>query len=71
MNFNTSFNNALKRPILNADKPYIIIDKLNHNKVIKQYKSFKLAHKVKNRLDNEYGGYRYSVRSVATIQDYS
>ena len=71
MNFSTSFNNALNRPILNADKPYIIIDKLNHNKVIKQYKSFKLAHKVKNRLDNEYGGYRYSVRSVATIQDYS
>ena len=71
MNFSTSFNNALNRPILNADKPYIIIDKLNHNKVIKQYKSFKLAHKVKNRLDNEYGGYRYSVSSVATIQDYS
>ena len=71
MNFSTSFNNALNRPILNADKPYIIIDKLNHNKVIKQYKSFKLAHKVKNRLDNEYGGYRYSVRSVSTIQDYS
>ena len=71
MNFSTSFNNALNRPILHADKPYIIIDKLNHNKVIKQYKSFKLAHKVKNRLDNEYGGYRYSVRSVATIQDYS
>ena len=71
MNFSTSFNNALNRPILNADKPYIIIDKLNHNKVIKQYKSFKLAHKVKNRLDNEYGGYRYYVRFVATIQDYS
>ena len=71
MNFSKSFNNAFKKPILNADKPYIIIDKLNHNKVIKQYKSFKLAHKVKNRLDNEYGGYRYSVRSVSTIQDYS
>ena len=71
MNFNYSFNNALKRPILDADKPYLIIDKLNHNKVIKQYKSFKLAHKVKNKLDLEYGAYRYSVRSVATIQDYS
>ena len=71
MNFSHSFNNAFKKPILNADKPYIIIDKLNHNKVIKQYKSFKLAHKVKNKLDNEYGAYRYSVRSVATIQDYS
>ena len=71
MNFSQSFNNALNRPILNADKPYIIIDKLNDNKVIKQYKSFKLAHKVKNKLDNEYGGYRYSVRSVSTIQDYS
>ena len=71
MNFSQSFNNALNRPILNADKPYIIIDKLNDNKVIKQYKSFKTAHKVKNKLDNEYGGYRYSVRSVSTIQDYS
>ena len=56
---------------MDADKPYLIIDKLNHNKVIKQYKSFKLAHKVKNRLDNENGSYRYSVRSVSTIQDYS
>ena len=55
MNFSNSFNNALKRPILDADRPYIIIDKLNDNKVIKQYKSFKLAHKVKNRLDNDYG----------------
>ena len=71
MNFSQSFNNALNRPFLNADKPYIIIDKLNDNKVIKQYKSFKTAHKVKNKLDNEYGGYRYSVRSVSTIQDYS
>ena len=71
MNFNDSFNNALNRPILNADKPYLIVDKLNHNKVIKQYKSFKLAHKVKNKLDNEYGGYRYSVRSVKTVQHYS
>jgi len=70
MNFSNSFNNALKRPILDADKPYIIIDKLNNNKVIKQYKSFKLAHKVKNRLDNEHGSYRYSVRSVTTISDY-
>ena len=71
MNFSQSFNNALNRPILNADKPYLIIDNLNDNKVIKQYKSFKLAHKVKNKLDLEYGAYRYSVRSVATIQDYS
>jgi len=71
MNFSNSFKNALNRPILDADKPYLIVDKLNHNKVIKQYKSFKLAHKVKNRLDNEYGSYRYSVRSVSTIQDYS
>ena len=70
MNFLHSFNNALKRPILDADKPYIIIDKLNNNKVIKQYKSFKLAHKIKNKLDNDYGAYRYSVRSVATISDY-
>ena len=70
MNFNQSFNNSLKRPILDADRPYLIIDKLNNNKVIKQYKSFKLAHKVKNRLDNEYGGYRYSVRSVSTISNY-
>ena len=71
MNFSQSFNNALNRPILNADKPYLIIDNLNDNKVIKQYKSFKLAHKVKNKLDLEYGAYRYSVRSVATIQNYS
>ena len=71
MNFSNSFQNALNRPILNADKPYIVIDKLNPNKVIKQYKSFKLAHKIKNRLDNEYGAYRYSVRSVSTIQNYS
>ena len=71
MNFSNSFQNALNRPILDADKPYIVIDKLNHNKVIKQYKSFKLAHKIKNRLDNEYGAYRYSVRSVSTIQNYS
>jgi len=71
MNFSTLFDNALKRPILDADRPYLVIDKLNNNKVIKQYKSFKLAHKVKNRLDNEYGSYRYSVRSVSTISDYS
>ena len=71
MNFSKSFNNALNRPILDVDKPYIIIDKLNNNKVIKQYKSFKLAHKVKNKLDNDYGAYRYSVRSVRTIQNYS
>ena len=71
MNFNQSFNNALNRPILNADKPYIIIDKLNNNKVIKQYKKLTTAHKVKNRLDNEYGSYRYSVRSVSTIQNWS
>ena len=71
MNFSTLFDNALNRPILDADRPYIIIDKLNNNKVIKQYKSFKLAHKVKNRLDNEYGAYRYSVRSVSTISNYS
>ena len=70
MNFSQSFNNALNRPILNADKPYLIIDNLNDNKVIKQYKSFKLAHKVKNKLDLEYGAYRYSVRSVAPLQDY-
>ena len=71
MNFNQSFNNALNRPILDADKPYLVVDILNNNKVIKQYKSFKTAHRVKNRLDNEYGAYRYSVRSVSTIQDYS
>tara|TARA_A100001391_G_C4885088_1_gene229256 strand:+ start:256 stop:471 length:216 start_codon:yes stop_codon:yes gene_type:complete len=71
MNFSNSFNNALNRPILDADKPYIIIDKLNHNKVIKQYKKLTTAHRVKNKLDNEYGAYRYSVRSVATIQNYS
>ena len=71
MNFSQSFNNALNRPILNADKPYLIIDNLNDNKVIKQYKSFKLANKVKNKLDLEYGAYRYSVRSVRTIQNYS
>ena len=71
MKFNQSFNNALNRPILDSDRPYIIVDKLNHYKVIKQYKSFKLAHKVKNKLDLEYGAYRYSVRSVSTIQNYS
>tara|TARA_B100001989_G_scaffold144707_1_gene103021 strand:+ start:790 stop:1005 length:216 start_codon:yes stop_codon:yes gene_type:complete len=71
MNFSKSFNSALNRPILNADKPYIIIDKLNNNKVIKQYKSFKLAHKRKNEFDLEYGGYRYLVKNVRTIQDYS
>ena len=38
MNFNQSFNNALNRPILNADKPYLVVDILNNNKVIKQYK---------------------------------
>ena len=54
MNFSQSFNNALNRPILNADKPYLVVDILNNNKVIKQYKSFKLAHKVKNKLDLEY-----------------
>lgn len=71
MNFSNSFNNALKRPILDADKPYLVVDILNNNKVIKQYKKLITAHRVKNKLDNEYGGYRYSVRSVTTIQDYS
>ena len=71
MNFSNSFQNALNRPILNADKPYIVVDILNNNKVIKQYKKLTTAHKVKNRLDNEYGAYRYSVRSVSTIQNYS
>jgi len=71
MNFSNSFQNALNRPILDADKPYIVVDILNSNKVIKQYKKLTTAHKVKNRLDNEYGAYRYSVRSVSTIQNYS
>ena len=70
MNFSQSFNNALNRPILDADKPYLVVDILNNNKVIKQYKRLTTAHKVKNRLDNEYGGYRYSVRSVQTISHY-
>ena len=71
MNFTKSFNNALNRPILNADKPYLVVDILNNNKVIKQYKSLKTAHRIKNKLDLEYGAYRYSVRSVSTIQNYS
>ena len=71
MNFSQSFNNALNRPILDADKPYLVVDILNNNKVIKQYKKLTTAHRVKNKLDNEYGGYRYSVRSVKTIQHYS
>ena len=71
MNFSNSFQNALNRPILDADKPYIVVDILNNNKVIKQYKKLTTAHKVKNRLDNEYGAYRYSVRSVSTISNYS
>ena len=71
MNFSESFNNALNRPILDADKPYLVIDILNNNKVIKQYKKLTTAHNVKNHLDNVYGGYRYSVRSVKTIQHYS
>ena len=71
MNFSQSFNNALNRPILDADKPYLVVDILNNNKVIKQYKSLKTAHRIKNKLDNEYGGYRDSVRSVSTIQNYS
>ena len=71
MNFSNSFQNALNRPFLDVDKPYIVVDILNNNKVIKQYKKLTTAHKVKNRLDNEYGAYRYSVRSVSTIQDYS
>tara|TARA_R100001443_G_scaffold113983_1_gene129372 strand:+ start:639 stop:854 length:216 start_codon:yes stop_codon:yes gene_type:complete len=71
MNFSQSFERALNRPILNADKPYIVVDILNNNKVIKQYKNLTTAHKVKNRLDNEYGAYRYSVRSVSTIQNWS
>ena len=71
MNFNQSFNNALNRPILDADKPYLVVDILNNNKVIKQYKKLTTAHRVKNKLDADYGAYRYSVRSVATIQNYS
>ena len=71
MKFNQSFNNALNRPILDSDRPYLVVDILNNNKVIKQYKSFKTAHRVKNKLDNDYGAYRYSVRSVSTIQNYS
>tara|TARA_Y100000114_G_C11566174_1_gene234187 strand:- start:96 stop:311 length:216 start_codon:yes stop_codon:yes gene_type:complete len=71
MNFSTLFNNALSRPILDADKPYLVVDILNNNKVIKQYKRLSTAHRIKNKLDNEYGAYRYSVRSVSTIQDYS
>jgi len=71
MNFSQSFERALNRPILDADKPYIVVDILNNNKVIKQYKKLTTAHKVKNRLDNEYGAYRYSVRSVSTIQNWS
>ena len=71
MNLTTLFNNALNRPILDADKPYIVVDILNNNKVIKQYKRLTTAHRVKNKLDNEYGGYRYSVRSVSTITHYS
>jgi len=71
MNLSNSLNNALNRPILDQDRPYLVIDILNNNKVIKQYKKLSTAHKVKNRLDNEYGAYRYSVRSVQTIQQWS
>ena len=71
MNLSNSLNNALNRPILDADKPYIVVDILNNNKVIKQYKRLSTAHKAKNRLDNDYGAYRYSVRSVQTIQHWS
>jgi len=71
MNLSNSLNNALSRPILDADKPYIVVDILNNNKVINQYKRLSTAHKVKNRLDNDFGAYRYSVRSVQTIQHWS
>ena len=71
MNLSNSLNNALSRPILDADKPYIVVDILNNNKVIKQYKKLITANRAKNRLDNEYGAYRYSVRSVSTIQNWS
>ena len=71
MNLLNSLDNALNRPILDADKPYLVVDILNNNKVIKQYKKLSTAHKVKNRLDNDYGAYRYSVRSVQTIQHWS
>jgi len=71
MNLSNSLNNALNRPILDADRPYIVVDILNNNKVIKQYKKLSTAHKVKNRLDNDFGAYRYSVRSVQTIQQWS
>jgi len=71
MNLSNSLNNALSRPILDADRPYLVIDILDNNKVINQYKRLSTAHKVKNRLDNAYGAYRYSIRSVSTIQHWS
>jgi len=71
MNLSNSLNNALNRPILDADRPYIVVDILDNNKVINQYKRLSTAHKAKNRLDNAYGAYRYSVRSVQTIQNWS
>ena len=71
MNLSNSLDNALKRPILDLDKPYLVVDILDNNKVINQYKYLSTAHKAKNRLDNIYGGYRYSVRSVQTIQHWS
>ena len=71
MNLSNSLDNALSRPILDLDRPYLVIDILDNNKVINQYKRLSTAHKTKNRLDNEYGAYRYSVRSVQTIQNWS
>ena len=71
MNLSNSLDNALNRPILDLDRPYIVVDILDNNKVINQYKRLSTAHKVKNRLDNVYGAYRYSVRSVQSIQHWS
>tara|TARA_Y100001937_G_scaffold125591_1_gene192736 strand:- start:404 stop:619 length:216 start_codon:yes stop_codon:yes gene_type:complete len=71
MNLSNSLDNALNRPILDLDKPYLVVDILDNNKVIKQYKKLSTAHKTKNRLDNDFGAYRYSVRSVQTIQQWS
>ena len=71
MNLSNSLDNALNRPILDLDRPYLVVDILDNNKVIKQFKKLSTAHKTKNRLDNAYGAYRYSVRSVQTIQHWS
>ena len=53
----------------NRAKPvytHVVVDPRNGNKVMGRYQSIQAARRGQDRLDNEYGGYRYQIREIDT-----